>query len=370
MLFRSLKYLDDLHDLDAKVGSITPLLQETVCLDTGETFIGIFTSPRMSAVNNTCSSYPLLLPKKKRKDFSGDTLVSVPSGKKARSSSIEVSVKEESDQTSISKKRINSWDTLEERTLVGIVFTIFLLGGTLAFRKPATHGRPGLSQVRRQNLQDPSWNDIEVLFNHTRKRQFQSGMITARSFYPRSAGGLRRKFKTLRADARKGQADMKKMFETWRTETNSQEQCLSLEMCLEVLYGINSCDHCRRVHTTSSGNLQQHQTALSPENEVRLLGAVIEKLFRCGTLVSSADGCTWAEISDYFQTPIKQEMNDQSDESKRFSPNKLQAHFKKMRDCLLNNIAKHLAGECDRGLFHLVNLYKEWINSDLQPRST
>ena len=357
-----LEGLDESYESDAKQGGLTPLLPDTF-LESGVTFADIFQVSRIAPSVSGLRYFPILLPRKHNLPGSCGTAGSESSSgfaqKKPRLSVLEPLNHEVSEQPLVLMKKKSPWDFLEECTLIGVVFTVFLLNGTLAFRRPVGSGRQHSDKSnaslterisrRVKAIADPSWDHIQILFKHARDKQLRLGMFANTIPCERSTIGLRRRFKNMKSDAKEHTISMKQMFDKWRLEVNRNDRLLTVSKCLEVVYGIKS-------FSPNKTEEEMSENMFLIEEQVCLLGSVIQKLFLTGTLFSTE----WHQVAELFQDSLNSGNHTIDFNEERHSETNLELQFRIIRSRLLSNLCLCMDGENHGDILYFLKLYDQW----------
>lgn len=268
----------------------------------------------------------------------------------------------ESVASTVSKatSRINSWSRFEKAALIGIVSTLFLLGGTLSFQKIR---KGAFSNV------DASWRYILRVFNCVKNRAESLGdssVFGEEYEYPRSAASLRRKLKCLKTESKSGLESFRSLFNEWRLKYNQNNRLLNTD---ELLTGFGyatthanfmedsrlSAESARfetLVCQTNASSIRKGKDWTELEEAV-LVGSIMDRFLSSGSLVSSNESQCWTAIKHNFDARLSMIQNQAAGMSGR-NASAIQRHFKVMRERL------NKAGTIKQQTY-LLDLYSDWI---------
>lgn len=195
-------------------------------------------------------------------------------------------------QNSFIPMRADAWTDFEHCCLVGITLTLFLRKGSMNFainqsalecrKQPVVKGF-GISQA--DGCVILTWEQIKVLFDLARNRYTldSSGSITC--YLPsRTVSAVQRRHKFLKQENRRGELSLKDLFFQWQHTVNRENALLKAEDFDRV---------CGK--STGAGTQYSVQTRYAQlyrpncwtyEEEVILVGAVMEHIYKYGTLAA------------------------------------------------------------------------------------
>lgn len=262
----------------------------------------------------------------------------------------------ENDDNRGSVQRANSWTHFEKSCLIGILFNLFLRHGTLTFTEEKDQSKfQSLAGSSAKSDSVPTWKFIYELFEIAREKALKRDIIAFK--YPRTASGLHRRFKTLKMSNKRGKDDLRELFFAWREMYNVSETFLTRsdygfpmqsvpeldEEKLQAAEGL--CDH-RRFHSS---------TKWTDTEEIILMGAVMERAFSFGSLVSGNASC-WSEIKqlvDSFWEAYTKEVK--KTRGKVRNATALKRHFRIMKKRQTGRVS-------DKNKAKMLSLFNTWCS--------
>mmetsp|Transcript_10924 Transcript_10924/g.12511 ORF Transcript_10924/g.12511 Transcript_10924/m.12511 type:complete len:344 (-) Transcript_10924:85-1116(-) len=248
------------------------------------------------------------------------------------------------------RERYNCWTSEEEVILVGIVVERFLSRGSLVSHRKRKDG-----ESKDENDLE-CWNSIHECFEKALSKHCE--MQNQQRPQPRSTLAMRRHYKVIKS--KRNQGELRKFYTKWKSSFNKDKVLFDNdEVRIQEIKDEDASSW--KVSELDNGSSRDRWDSWIHLEEVMLIGCVVERFLKFGSLVSvrkkgengvEVDDC-WQDIKSCYDNAweIYQQKSGESRPCER-SSNALSRHYKVMkarrRPCgrLANELGKYFDEWC------------------------